>query len=69
MATHKKSVALQFADLRVLWSFSQKLTTKNLDIYTNTKTLECECTVKEINLAVSNYGAKVTEVIESKAFV
>ena len=69
MNTHKKSVALQFIDLRLLWSFSKNISTKNLDIYTNTRTLECECTLKEINLAVANYNAKIIKRIEPEVVI
>ena len=61
MYSHKSNTALQFSDLRQLWSFAQKVSTKNLEIHTNTKTLVCECSAEDINLAVTGYGAKITE--------
>lgn len=63
------SIAFQFPDMRLLWNFAQQLTCKSIDINTNTKTLICDCTEAEINLALTQYRATILEGFFSKITV
>ena len=57
----KNRISLQFKDAHSLWLFAQQLSSKSLEIMLTSKVLHCECTESEINLALSQYGARILE--------
>jgi len=60
MNSKQKQVRLQFFDMRSLWQFAQQLTSKSIEINTTTKTLLCDCSEAEIQLAKTNHGAEIS---------
>ncbi len=66
MSTSQKGIALRFPDMYKLWQYAQKLTSKSFEVNTHTNTLICDCSEKEINLAITVYGAKILEGTLSK---
>jgi hypothetical protein len=56
-----KMIALQFRDMHTLWRFAKTLTSPSMEINTDTKTMIFNCSTEEVNLAITNYGAKILE--------
>jgi hypothetical protein len=54
-------IALEFPDMYMLWKFAQKLTCKSIEINPPAKSLICDCTEQEINVAIAQYSAKILE--------
>lgn len=61
MVSLQKGIVLQFPDMQLLWQFAQTLACKSIEINTRAYIVICDCTELEINLALTNYRAKILE--------
>jgi len=55
----KQSVTLQFPSLDSLYKFRAEINTTNFEVSIQKYLLTCDCTKEEIQLAASEYNAKV----------
>lgn len=53
-------VAIQFPTVYDLWNFRRETGITLFDIVNDPRTIICECTDEEINLAITKYQGKVT---------
>jgi hypothetical protein len=56
-----KKTTLVFPTVQALWQFKASIQTNNVEIIISTKTLICECTERNVDLAISKFGAEVFE--------
>jgi len=55
----KKEITLQFANLRLLWSFRVEIGVTHFIMNPAKLTLTCHCPKELIELAIEKYGAKM----------
>jgi hypothetical protein len=59
-----KRVTLKFPTLFLLWSFTQTLQSHSVEINTRERILICDCTEENIEEAVTNFKARIIQVIK-----
>ena len=57
MSIPTTKVCLQFSTLHLLWKFAQGIDCKTVEINTAKRTLTCNCSEKEMELAKNEYSA------------
>ena len=60
----KSKTILIFTSLSQLWSFAQAIKVNSLEIITSTKTLICDCSGVDVEIAQEKYGAKIQHMQE-----
>jgi hypothetical protein len=59
--TATRTVTLQFPTVYSLWAFAKTLSSNNIEINTNQKTLTCDCLQDHIADAISTYQARLLD--------
>ena len=56
-----KKVTLVFPSIQALWRFRDRIKTNTVEIIATRRTIICECSDGEVQVAIQEYGAKVEE--------